>query len=67
MGKSNGHWRRPWTLPTTEVLYTEQDLTPEEKAQARTNIGAIGKKDVENIVDAAIAKIPDYNGEVEDV
>lgn len=40
MDSKNRTWRRPWTLPTTEVLYTKQTLTPEEQAQARANIGA---------------------------
>lgn len=32
-------WMRPWTVPNTTVLYTEQELTEEQKAQARKNIG----------------------------
>ena len=40
MAKKNWDWRRPWTEPTTEVLYTKQDLTPEQQDQARKNIGA---------------------------
>lgn len=32
-------WMRPWTVPNTTVLYTEQELTEEQQAQARKNIG----------------------------
>lgn len=32
------------TMPTSTVLYTEQTLTDTQKAQARTNIGAMGGK-----------------------
>lgn len=44
---------------TGAVLYTAQNLTEAQKAQARINIGAATVKDV-------IAALPVYNGEVED-
>lgn len=39
------------------VLYTEQTLTEEQKAQARENIGAVDIKKVEEIVDTALGVI----------
>jgi hypothetical protein len=42
------------------VLYTAQELTEEQKAQARNNIGAVTLEEV-------LAALPVYNGEVEDV
>lgn len=42
------------------VQYVPQVLTPEQKAQARANIGAA-------TVDDVIAALPVYNGEVESV
>ena len=36
------------------VLYTEQNLTPEQKAQARENIGAVDAEYVKAYIDEAI-------------
>lgn len=45
------------------ILYTEQNLTEEQKAQARANIGAISK-DEENIVTEEVEYT--YDGNVND-
>lgn len=39
------------------VLYTEQNLTPEQQAQARENIGAVAESDINSIVDAKLSSI----------
>lgn len=39
------------------VLYTSQDLTPEEKEQARANTGAVSAAEVTAIIDSKLSSI----------
>ena len=49
------------------VKFEYQLLSETQKAQVRTNIGAISRSDMTSIIDEVIAKLPRYNGEVEEV
>lgn len=42
------------TMPTTTVLYTKQNLTEEQKAQARQNIDALSSESLQDGIDEAL-------------
>lgn len=46
------------TMPTSVVLYTKQELTEEQKAQAQTNIGAVSKDDFGDFAEIVVREIP---------
>ena len=49
------------------IRYTAQELTDAQKEQARENIGANSLEvDTDELVDAVLAKLPVYDGEMED-
>lgn len=58
------------TIKPERVLVKATDLTEEQKAQARENLGLTGaltNENMEEIVENVIAALPVYSGEVEDV
>ena len=69
---ANGNWflgetdtgmpSRGEDAPQEAILYTPQDLTPEQQAQARANIGAVKAPETAEVGQSIVVKSVDENG-----